>query len=172
MDTDKYILPGILILVLVVVLVLIVAFSGNNTFDSGKISFQYPAGWSQVSSVGNFSNTSLYSEVTFASNIADSNGNTQTAYIIIQMQQKAQGVLNLPSTSSIVGNTTNSSVSSVNINNFTATQIGSTGTNMAQKVTIIDQNGYNIVITFICPPFALNQTSEAYNTLLKSLKIS
>ena len=172
MDRDKIILPGILIVVLVVVLVLVVAFSGNSTFDSGKISFQYPAGWSQVSSVGNFSNTSLYSEVTLSSNIADSNGNTQSAYIIIQMQQKAQGVLNLPSTESIVGNTTNSSVSSVNVNNFTATQIGSSGTNMAQKVTIIEDNNYNIVITFICPPFALNQTSNAYNTLLKSLKIS
>lgn len=172
MDRDKIILPGILILVLAVVLVLIVAFSGNNTFDSGKISFQYPAGWSQVSSVGNFSNTSLYSEVTFASNIADSSGNAQTAYIIVQMQQKAQGAINLPSTESIVGNTTNSSVSSVDVNNFTATQIGSSGTNMAQRVTIIQQNNFNIVITFICPPFALNQTSEAYNTLLKSLRIS
>jgi hypothetical protein len=172
MDSDKFILPGILIVVLVVVLVLVVAFSGNNTFASGKISFQYPAGWSQVSSVGNFSNTSLYSEVTLASNIADSNGNMQTSYIIIQMQQKAQGVINLPSTESIVGNTTNSSVSSINVNNFTATQIGSSGTNMAQKVTIIEQNNYNFVITFICPPFALNQTTDAYNTLLKSLKIS
>lgn len=158
-------------MVLVVVLVLVVAFSGNNTFDSGKISFEYPAGWSQVSSVGNFSNTSLYSEITLSSNIADANGNIQTSYIVVQMQQRAQGVLNLPSTSSIVGNTTNSSVSSVNVNNFTATQIGSSGTNMAQKVTIIEQNDYNIVITFICPPTALNQTTEAYNMLLKSLKI-
>ena len=172
MDTDKFILTGILILVLIVVLALVVVFSGNNTFESGKISFQYPAGWSQVSSVGNFSNTSLYSEVTFASNIADSNGNMQTSYIIIQMQQKAQGVINLPSTESIVGNTTNSSVSSVNVNNFTATQIGNSGTNMAQKVTIIQQGNFNIVVTFICPPYALNQTSEAYNTLLMSLKIS
>lgn len=171
MDRDNFVLFGILILVLVIIVVLVVAFSGNNTFNSGKISFQYPAGWSQVSSVGNFSNTSLYSEVTLTSNIADSNGNIQPAYMIVQMQQKVQGVINLPSTSSIIANTTNSSVSSVNINNFTATQLGASGANVAEKVTIIGQGDYNIVITLISPPYALNQTSDAYNMLLKTLKI-
>lgn len=171
MDRDNFVLFGILILVLVIIVVLVVAFSGNNTFNSGKISFQYPTGWSQVSSVGNFSNTSLYSEVTLTSNIADSNGNIQPAYMIVQMQQKVQGVINLPSTSSIIANTTNSSVSSVNINNFTATQLGASGVNVAEKVTIIEQGDYNIVITLISPLYALNQTSDAYNTLLKTLKI-
>lgn len=171
MDRENYILPGILILVLIIVLVLVVAFSGNNTFTSDKISFQYPAGWSQSSMVGNFSNTSLYSQVTFTANIMDSNGNTQPAYILVQLQQKAQGVINLPSTSTIVTNTSNSSVSSVNVDNITATQLGSTGNGISQKVTIIEKNNYYIVITYICPPFALNQTTEAYNTILKTLSL-
>lgn len=171
MDRESFVLPGILIVVLIIILVLVVAFSGNNTFNTGKVSFQYPGGWSQNAVIGNFSNTSLYSEVTFTSNIADANGNTQPAYIIVQMQQKAQGVINLPSTSTIVTNTTNSSVSTVNVSNFTATQLGGTGDKIAQKVTIIEQNNYYLVITFICPPYALNQTSDAYNMVLKTMKI-
>ncbi len=172
MDRDSFILPGILILVLIIILVVVVAFSGNSTFNQGKVSFQIPGGWSQTASVGNFSNTSLYSEVTFSSNIADSNGNTQPAYIIVQMQQKAQGVINLPSTSSIVGNTTNSSVSSINVGNFTATQLGSAGTNMVQRVTIVEQSNNYYIITMIAPKYALNQTSDAYNMVLKTFKIS
>jgi hypothetical protein len=171
MDRESFILPGILILVLIIILLLVVAFSGNNTFNSDKVTFQYPAGWSQSSTVGNFSNTSLYSQVVFTSNVLDANGNSQPAYIIVQMQQKAQGVINLPSSSSVVANTTNSSVSSVNVDNITATQLGGTGNSIAQKVTIIEKNNYYYVITFICPPYALNQTTEAYNTILKSLKI-
>lgn len=172
MDRESFVLPGILIAVLIIILLLVVVFSGNNTFDLGKVSFQYPAGWSQTSTVGNFSNTSLYSEVTFTSNVLDVDGSSQPAYIIIQMQKKAQGVINLPSTSTIVTNTTNSSVSSVSINNMTATQIGAIGGKIAQKVTIIEQDDYYLVLTFICPPHAINQTSEAYNMILKSLKIS
>jgi hypothetical protein len=171
LDRDSFVLPGILILVLVIILVVVVAFSGPNTFNNGQISFQYPAGWSQASSVGNFSNESLYSEVTLTTSVTDTNGKLQTAYIIIQMQQKTQGALNLPSTTTIVANTTNSSVSSVNVNNFTATQLGSSGANMAEKTTIIEYKNYYFVITFISPPQVLNQTSDAYNTLLKTLKI-
>jgi hypothetical protein len=172
MDRDSFVIPGILILVLVIIIVVVVAFSGPNTFNSGKISFQYPAGWSQASSVGNFSNESLYSEVTLTTSITNTNGSMQSAYIIIQMQQKTQGVLNLPSTTSIVTNTTNSSVSSTNVNNLTATQLGSSGANMAEKVTIIEKNNYYFVITFITPPQVLNQTTDAYNELLKTLQIS
>lgn len=171
MDRDNIVLPGILILVLLIILVVVIAFAGNNTFTMGKVTFQYPGGWSQSSPVGNFSNTSLYSEVTLTSNIPDANGNSQTAYIIIQVQQKPQGAINLPSTTSLVTNTTNSSVSSLTVDNFTATQLGSSGANIAEKSTIIDQNNYYMVITFICPPYALNQTSDAYNMILKSLKI-
>jgi hypothetical protein len=172
LDRDNLVLVGISILVIVIILVFIFAFSGNNTFDSNKVSFQYPAGWSQNSMVGSFSNTSLYSEVTLTSSITDTNGSTQTAYIIVQMQQKPQGVINLPSTSSLVSNTTNSSVSSLSVGNFTATQLGSAGNNMVERVTIIDVNNNYLVVTLITPPYALNQTGEAYNTILKTLKIS
>lgn len=158
-------------MVLLIVLVVAIAFSGNNTFQMGKISFQYPNGWSQDNPIGNFSTGSLYSQVTFTSNVVNANGTSQPSYIIIQLQQKAQGVINLPSTSSIVTNTTNSSVSSLTVDNFTATQVGNAGSNMAEKTTIIEQNNYYLVITYICPPYALNQTSDAYNMILKTLKI-
>lgn len=172
MDRDNFVIVGMLVLVLVVIIVVLFAFSGNSTFATGKISFEYPAGWSQNSMVGNFSNTSLYSEVTLTSNIQDTNGNFQPAYIIVQMQQKPQGVMNLPSTSSIVTNTTNSSVSSLNVANFTATQIGSVGNNMVERVTIIDVSNNYLVVTLISPQYALNQTAEAYNTILSTMKIS
>lgn len=172
MDRESFILPGILIVVVLIILVLVVAFSGNNTFQMGKVSFQYPSGWSQTSLVGNFSDTSIYSEVTFTANFADSNGTSQPSYIIIQMQQKVQGTINLPSTNSIVTNTTNSSVSSLNVDNLSATQLGNFGSNSAEKVTIIQQNNYYYVITAIGPSYAVNQTATAYNMILKSLMIS
>ena len=122
--------------------------------------------------VGNFSNGSLYSAVTLTTNYADSNGKNQPAYIIVQMQQKATGTLNLPSTNNILMNTTNSSVSSASVNNATATQIGSAGTNIASKYTLIDKNNYYYLLTYICPRFALNQTENSYNSILASLQIS
>lgn len=172
MDRDSYILPGIVILIVLIVVVLAIAFSGNNNFQMGQVSFQYPNGWSQNHVVGNFSNSSLYSEATFTSSIPDANGQSQTAYIVIQMQQKAQGQLNFPSNSTVM-NTTNSSINPVVVgNNTTATQLGSLGTNIAAKMTIIEVNNYYYAIEFVCPPYALNQTSTAYNTILKTLKIS
>lgn len=174
MDRDSYILPVILIFVVVIVLVIAFAFSGNNTFQSGKISFEYPNAWSQNSVVGNFSNQSLYSAVTLTSSIQGTNGTTQTAYIIIQMQPQAQGVVNIPTTNSILMNTTNSSVSTTTVgtNNISATQLGSYGSNIAAKLTIIQYNNYYIVIEYICPPNAVNQTSEAYNMILRSLTLT
>ncbi len=172
MDRESFILPGILIVVVLIILVLVVAFSGNNTFQMGKVSYQYPGGWSQSSLVGNFSNTSLYSEVTYTANYADSNGTNQPAYIVIQMQQKVQGSINLPSTSFIVSNTTNSSVSTLNVANLTATQLANSGPTSAQKTTVIQQNNYYFVITYITPSYAVNQTSTAYNMILQTLKIS
>lgn len=172
MDRESYVLPGILIVILIVILVLVVAFSGDKTFNMGQVSFQYPAGWSESSTTGNFSNTSLYSEVTLTYDVIDSSGSTQTAYIIVQMQQKAKGVLNLPGTSSIIANNTNSSISSVNVDNFTATQLGSAGDNMVQRVTLVEYNDYYYVISMISPISGANQTIEAYNMILKTFRIS
>ncbi len=42
---------------------------------------------------------------------------------------------------------------------------------MVEKVTVIEQGNYYLVITFITPPNALNQTSEAYNQILQTLVI-
>jgi hypothetical protein len=171
MDRNQYLLPGIIILVVLVVLVIAIAYSGNNTFKMGTVSFEYPNTWSQQNVVGNFSTSALYSQVTLTANFADSNGVNQPAYIIIQMQQKANGTLNLPSTTSIVTNTSNSSVASTQVNNLTATQVGSFGTNIATKYTVIDKNNFYYVVTYISPVYALNQTQTAYSNLLSTLKL-
>lgn len=73
--------------------ILIVALTGNNTFDSGDLYFEYPDSWAQDHVVGDFSNNSLYSEVTLTANIPDAD--SKTSYIIIQMQKKSQGSLKL-----------------------------------------------------------------------------
>jgi hypothetical protein len=169
MDRNNLILLGVLIIL--VVMILVVVFSGSSTFQMGQVSFEYPGGWSQNSLVGDFSNGSLYSEVTFTSSFTDSNGQSQTAYIIIQIQKKTQNSINLPSTNFIVTNTTNSSVGSVNISNITATQLGNYDSDLAEKVTVIELGKYYLVVTYITPPFAINQTAEAYNQILQTIKI-
>ena len=172
MDRDQIVLPGIIILVVILVLVIVVAFSGNNTFNMGTISFEYPNGWSQQQVIGNFSSTSLYSQVTLTSSFPDANGQNQPAYIIVEKQQKAEGTLNLPTTNTIPMNTTNSTTSSVTVDNITASQVGNLGTNMASKYTIIDKNNYYYILTYICPEYSVNQTQTAYNTILTSLNLS
>ena len=171
MDRNQYLLPGIIILVVLVVLVIAFAYSGNNTFKMGTVSFEYPNTWSQENVVGNFSTSALFSQVTLTANFADSNGVNQPAYIIIQMQQKANGTLNLPSSTSIVTNTSNSSVATTQVNNITATQVGSFGTNIATKYTVIDKNNFYYVVTYISPVYAINQTQTAYTNLLSTLKL-
>ena len=151
-----------MILVVIIALVLAFSFSGNNTFNTGTVSFQYPNSWSEQNIVGNFSNSSLYSSVTLTANYADSSGKNQPAYIVLQMQQKTNGALNLPSTNNILVNTTNSSIASTSVNNLTASQVGSVGNNIASKYTIIDKNNNYYLVTYICPRFALNQTEQAY----------
>ncbi len=171
MDRNQYLLPGIIILVVLVVLVIAFAYSGNNTFKMGTVSFEYPNTWSQENVVGNFSTSALFSQVTLTANFADSNGVNQPAYIIIQMQQKANGTLNLPSSTSIVTNTSNSSVATTQVNNITATQVGSFGTNIATKYTVIDKNNFYYVVSYISPVYAINQTQTAYTNLLSTLKL-
>lgn len=161
-----------MILVVIIALVLAFSFSGNNTFNTGTVSFQYPNSWSEQNVVGNFSNSSLYSSVTLTANYADSSGKNQPAYIVLQMQQKTNGALNLPSTNNILVNTTNSSIASTSVNNLTASQVGSVGNNIASKYTIIDKNNNYYLVTYICPRFALNQTEQAYNNLLMTLKFN
>lgn len=161
-----------MILVVIIALVLAFSFSGNNTFNTGTVSFQYPNSWSEQNIVGNFSNSSLYSSVTLTANYADSSGKNQPAYIVLQMQQKTNGALNLPSTNNILVNTTNSSIASTSVNNLTASQVGSVGNNIASKYTIIDKNNNYYLVTYICPRFALNQTEQAYNNLLMTLKFN
>lgn len=170
MDRDRLILAGIIIAVVVIAAVLIASFTGNNTFDSGSVYFQYPRSWGQNHAVGTFDDGSLYSEVTLTANIPERQ--SPTSYIVIQMQRKAPGILQLPGTNAIVMNTTNTTSEIIDIENIRATQLGTYGPNVAQKVTIVDTGDYYIVLTYICPPEALNQTEEAYNTILQTLRLS
>jgi hypothetical protein len=170
MNRDRLILAGIIIAVVVIIVVLAYSFTGNNTFNSGSLSFQYPKSWGQNHVVGDFSNNSLYSEVTLTANIPDAQ--SPTSYIVIQMQKKSQGTIQLPGTNEIVMNTTNSTVGTTNIGNIKATQLGSYGPDVAQKVTIVDTGNNYIILEYICPPNAMNQTSEAYNMILQTLRLS
>lgn len=170
MDRDSFILIGLVVLVIAVVVVLVVAFSGNNTFQMGTVSFEYPKSYSQSSPVGNFGNNSLYGEVSFTANYANPNGTSQPSFIIFQMQQKTSGIVNLPNTAAT--NTSNATVSTLNVDNRTATQIGTLSSNAAEKTTIIQNNNYYIIVTFISPLYAANQTSKDYNLILQTLQIS
>lgn len=170
MNRDSLILAGIIIAVVVIIAVLVFSFAGNNTFNTGTVSFEYPRSWGQNHVVGTFNNSSLYSEVTLTANIP--NAQSPTSYIVIQMLRKSQGTLQLPGTSTIVANTTNSTVGTVNIGNIKATQLGSYGPDVAQKVTIVDIGSYYVVFEYICPPDALDQTEEAYSMILQTLRLS
>jgi len=154
MDRDNLIIAGIIIAVVVIVAIVLAVSVGNNTFTSGNVSFQYPKSWSQNHVVGDFTSNNLYSEITLTANIPDRQ--SQTSYIIIQMQKKSQGTLQLPGTNTIVMNTTNSTY----------------GSGVAQKVTIVDTGNNYIVLEYICPPNAINQTEQAYSLILQTLNIS
>jgi hypothetical protein len=172
MERQNLILGAAVILILLVVLIIAFGLSGNNTFQNGQISFEYPNGWSQDNIIGNFSNDSLYSEVTFKKSFPSGNGTDETAYIILQMQQKANGSFSLPDTSTILMNTSSPSTVSVGVSNLTAIQLASFGKNVAHKTTIIEKNNFYFNLEYICPPFAVNGTEDAYNTIMKTLKIS
>ncbi|NYB51278.1 MAG: hypothetical protein HVN35_01750 [Methanobacteriaceae archaeon] len=172
MEKKDLILGVIVVLVIIMISVIITAFSGNNTFQNGQISFEYPKDWSQDHIVGNFSNNSLYSEVTFKKNFPSGNGTDETAYIILQKEQKAIGTFNLPTKSNIAMNTSSPSTVSVGVANLTHIQIASYGKNVAHKTTIMENNEFYIYLEYISPPWAVNATEEAYNTILKTLKIS
>ncbi|MGC9517812.1 MAG: hypothetical protein ACP5C3_08975 [Methanomicrobiales archaeon] len=172
MEKEDLILPAILILVFLILIVAIFSFSGNNTFQTGNVYFEYPNNWAQDHVVGNFSNSSIYSEVTLTASFNDDAGQTQTAYIIFIMQKRTEGLINIPSTNSILMNTTNSSVSSVSVGNFQASQIGNIGNDIAQKLTIIQTSSHYYVVEYITPSFAFNQTENAYNQILETIRIS
>lgn len=172
MEKQDLILGVVVIFVILLAAVLINSFTGSNTFQTGQVSFEYPNSWSQDHVIGNFSNDSLYSEITLKKNFPNGNGTDVTAYIILQMQQKAVGAYNLPNTSTIVMNTSNSSTVSVGVANLTAIQLASFGKNVAHKTTIIEKNNFYINLEYISPPFAFNGTEEAYNNILKTLKIN
>ncbi|MDD1763595.1 MAG: hypothetical protein LUQ70_02645 [Methanobacteriaceae archaeon] len=170
MDKERFLLPAIIIVVVLVIVILAVSLTGNNTFQSGNVAFEYPESWSQEQAIGSFNEQSLYSAVTLNRDF-QSNNQTITAFIVFQMQITTQGVLQLPSTGSVVTNSTNSTVSTTDVDDLKATQLGNLGPEVAQKVTIIQKDNFYYTIQYICPVSALNETTEAYNMILSSLQL-
>ncbi len=171
MDKERFLLPAIIIVVVLVIVVVALSLTGNSTFQTGNVAFEYPNSWYQEQSIGSFNDQSLYSSVTLTRDF-QSNNQTITAFIVFQMQITTQGVLQLPSTGSIVTNSTNSTVSTSNIGELKATQLGNIGPETAQKVTIIQKDNFYYTIQYICPTSALNETTDAYNMILNSLQLS
>ena len=87
------------------------------------------------------------------------------------MQKRTEGVLQLPSASALTGNTTNSSVSTVDVAGFKASQLANFGPQLSQKITIIKTQDFYYTIEYVTPTAALNDTESAYNTILQSLTI-
>lgn len=172
MERDQLILIGLVVVVVLFIAVILISLTGNNTFQKGNIYFEYPNSWAEEHQTGDFENGTLFSQLTLSTNVQNSAGNTEPAYIIITKQMQSPGVLNIPSSGEIIANTTNSSVASIELDNFKATQIGSKSDQIAVKVTIIGYNNYYYIIQYICPTYALNTTETAYNTILNTLKIS
>lgn len=157
---------------ILLVIIVAMALSGNNTFQNGQVYFEYPHAWSQDHVIGNFSQGTIYSEVTLKSNFQGANGQDQPAFIILNMQPKPQGgLINTHNATSLTTNTNNSSTVTVGVSNFTAVQVGSYSQNIAQKTTVIEKNNYYYTIEYICLPSALNQTEQAYNQILQTFKI-
>jgi hypothetical protein len=171
MERQNLVLTFVVILVILLAFIVAMALSGNNSFQNGQLYFEYPHAWSQDHMLGNFSQGTTYSEVTFKANFPSANGQDQTAFIILNMQPKPQGLINTPNATFLVTNTSNSSKVMVGVSNFTAFQVGSYSQNIAQKTTVIEKNSYYYTLEYICLPSALNQTEEAYNQILQTFKI-
>ncbi|MDO5835547.1 MAG: hypothetical protein Q4P17_03490 [Methanobacterium sp.] len=171
MERQNFILVGVVILVVLLVLIFAMGLSGNNTFQNGQVYLEYPRAWSQDHVIGNFSQDTIYSEITFKSSYPDTNGQEQPTFIILSMLPKSQGLINTPNATSMLINTNNSSQVSVGVSNLTAIQLGSYSQNIAQKTTIIEKNNYYFMLEYICLPSSVNQTEEAYNQILKTLRI-
>ena len=171
MERQNLILTVVVILVILLAFIVAMALSGNNSFQNGQLYFEYPHSWSQDQVIGNFSQGTIYSEVTLKSNFPSANGQDQSAFIILDMQPKPQGLMNTPNATSVATNTSNSSKVMVGVSNLTAIQMGSYSQNIAKKSTIIEKNNYYYTIEYICLPSALNQTEEAYTQILQTFKI-
>jgi hypothetical protein len=170
MDKEKWLLPGILIILVLILIIVAMSFSGNSKFQSGNVSFEYPNSWTQEQAIGGFNNQSLYSSVTLKRDF-QGNNSTQTGYIIFQMQTTTQGVVQIPSSGTIVSNTTNSTVGSVDVGGAKATQVGNYGPTVAQKVTIIQKTQFYYTIQYLTPISAVQETEQAYNLILQTLSL-
>ncbi|EKQ55725.1 MAG: hypothetical protein B655_0223 [Methanobacterium sp. Maddingley MBC34] len=171
MERQNLVLTVVVILVILLAFIVAMALSGNNSFQNGQLYFEYPHAWSQDHVIGNFSQGTTYSEVTLKANFPSANGPDQTAFIILNMQPKPQGLINTPNATSLTTNISNSSTVRVGVSNFTAFQVGSYSQNIAKKTTVLEKNNYYYTIEYICLPSALNQTEEAYNQILQTFKI-
>ncbi|MBI4813297.1 MAG: hypothetical protein HY802_02885 [Methanobacterium sp.] len=72
MESRNLILTVAVILVILLAFIVAMALSGNNSFQNGQLYFEYPNAWSQDYITGNFSQGTIYSEVTLKSNFPGS----------------------------------------------------------------------------------------------------
>jgi uncharacterized protein (UPF0333 family) len=90
MERQNLILAAVVILVVVLAFVIAMSLYGNNSFQKGQMSFQYPNAWAQDHVIGNFSQNTIYSEVTLKYTTGVT-GQDASAFIIVSMQPKPQG---------------------------------------------------------------------------------
>jgi hypothetical protein len=143
----------------------------TSTVQQGKISFKVPTGWTQEQTVGDFS-TTVFSSMVFTSEIKDQSGNPQKSFITIQMR-KTQDAVNIDNIQVTIRNMTNTTVQAIQMGNATnAKQFTVSSSTLVNKFTVFESGGYEFIIELICPPSVLNQSEEAYNTILTSFKVN
>lgn len=143
--------------------------TATTTFEEGKIFFELTGGWTQSQVIGDFNQT-VFSQVTFSKEMLDESGKSQQAFINVQLF-KDPGKVNTTSLREVLIQGSGSSVSNVTINALTFTQYRLMGSQVAHEVSILEKNNYLMIIEYISPVSVMNQTEEAYNSILKTLKV-
>ncbi|MCK9150459.1 hypothetical protein [Methanobacterium alcaliphilum] len=165
-------LPIILIIIVVALVGGIIYYYAtmNTEFNEGEVYFQIPGTWSQSQIVGNFNNTA-YSAVTFTKEITDANGNKYPAYINVQSRLVNGTSFNITSLQLNVLSASNSTVSNLKINSYNILILSRNSPQVSNKIAVIDQGDYELLVEYICPPAAKAETEEAYNKVLSTLNI-
>jgi hypothetical protein len=164
-------------IVLIIIILAIVGggifyfYSWTSDFNQGDVFFQIPGGWSQNQAVGDFNNT-VFSQVVYTQQIQNESGTAQEAFIIVQMQKISGTGFNATSLQVSILNSSNSSVSNLKVNNYNVMQYTRNSPAVANKIATIDNGNFMYIVEYVCPPSVANQTEEAYNQVLKTLKIN
>jgi hypothetical protein len=164
-------LPIILIVIIVAIVGVSIFYvsTWSSTFDQGNLSFEIAGGWSQSQVIGDFNNT-VYSQVVFTKDIQNESGDSQTAFIIVEMRKVNSGA-NVSSLQQSVLNVSNSTVTNLKINGYNIQQYIRNGPNVSNGISTIYKGDILVTIEYICPVSILNQTQEDYTGILKTINI-